>query len=98
MVSALPESELAAELLHLVRVAQRGLQRIVERLVGLQRATQVGELRAQLEQLAQRLDLPRHGLGREVVEAAEVQLDAELRRVRLITQLVLDAELEARLH
>ena len=40
----------------------------------------------------QRLDLSRDRVRREVVQALEVQVDAELARVRLLAQLVLDRE------
>jgi hypothetical protein len=83
---------------HLVGVAERRLEHLVELLVGLQRAAQVGQLRAQVEQLAQRLHLAGDGVGREVVDAAEVEVDGQLGRVGLLAQLVLDGEREVRLH
>src|SRR5687767_5707927 len=85
---ALRQSELGAELVHFFRVTQRGLKYFVELLVGLQRPAKVGELRAQIQELAQRLDLLRHGFGREVVHAAEIQIDRQLRRVSVFGQLV----------
>ena len=49
-------------------------------------------------QLAERLHLLRHRFGREVVHAAEVEIDGELRRIRIFGQLVLDGERQMRLH
>src|SRR5215212_8647974 len=58
----------------LVFVGECRLQDLIELVAPLQRPAQVGELRAQLEQLAQRLHLPRHLVGREVVQALEMEV------------------------
>src|SRR3954451_7697222 len=77
----------------------RGLQQILHPLLGrrlpVHVGQEVGQLRARLEQLAQRLDLARHRRGREVVHALEGDVDAEL---RLAGQRVRDAERHPRLH
>src|SRR6185437_12250814 len=52
-------AELRAQLLHLVFVAQCGLKNVVQLVVALQRTAQVGQLRTQIEQLLERLHLPR---------------------------------------
>src|SRR6185437_2672598 len=82
-------AELRAQLLHLVFVAQGRLQNVVELLVALQRAAQVGQLVAQVEQLLERLHLPRHSVGREVIQALEREIDAEFPGIRILAQLVL---------
>src|SRR6185436_3981027 len=81
IVSALRQSELRPQLVHLVGIAERRLQDFVELLVGLQRPAQIRELRPEIEQLTQRLYLLCDGLGREVIHAAEIQIDRELRRI-----------------
>src|SRR5262245_44257647 len=98
IVSTLRQSELRPQLVHFVSVAERRLEDLVELLVGLQRPAQVGELGPEIEQLTQWLHLLRNGFGREVIHAAEVEIDRELRRVRVFRQLVLDGEREVGLH
>src|SRR6478752_3796491 len=98
IVSALRQSELRPQLVHLVGVAERRLQDLVELLVGLQRPAQIGELCPKIEQLTQRFHLLRNGFGREVIHAAEIEIDRELGRVRVFRQLVLDGERKMRLH
>ena len=56
---------------------------------------EVGELRARLQQLVERVDLARHGGGREVVHALEGELDVE---IALAGQRVGHLEGDARLH
>src|SRR6476469_4572797 len=98
IVSALRQSELRPQLVHLVSVTERRLQDLIELLVGLQRPAQIGELCPEIQQLTQWLHLLRDRIGREVIHAAEIEIDRELRRIRVFGQLVLDAEREVRLH
>src|SRR5919199_1566 len=87
--------DLRPQLPHRFCVVDGFLQDLLKLVVPLQPAAQVGELTAQLEELAQRLHLLGDPVGGEVVEALELQLDADLVAARL--ELVLDRELEARL-
>src|SRR3954469_5041833 len=77
------------------RVLQQILHPLLGRRLPVHVGQEVGQLRARLEQLAQRLDLARHRRGREVVHALEGDVDAEL---RLAGQRVRDAERHPRLH
>ena len=85
-------------LFELVGVAHRVVQQLVQFVVALQAAAQIGQLGAQVEQFLQRLDLLRHLFGLEVVQALEVQVHLELARIGVIAELVFDREGQVRLH
>src|SRR3989475_4606299 len=78
--------QLRLELLALLLVAQRRLQQLLQLLVALDLAAQVGELIAQVEQLLQRLHLPRHPVGAKVVHALELEFHADLARVGIVRE------------
>src|SRR5918999_2430725 len=87
--------DLRPQLSHGVCIVDCLLQDLFELVVPLQATAEVGELRAQLEQLTQWLHLLSHLVRREVLEALELQLDGDLRPVRV--ELVLGRELQPRL-
>src|SRR5687768_4281258 len=51
ILRALRQSKLGAQFVHLFRIAKRRLKHFIELLIGLQRPSKIGELRAQLEEL-----------------------------------------------
>ena len=69
---AVPSS--ACSLSRVLRIRDRVEQRLVELVVALQAAAQIGEPRPQIQQLLERLDLLGHVLRREVVQAFEVEI------------------------
>jgi hypothetical protein len=64
----------------------------------LERSAQVAQARAELQKLAQRLDLTGHVLRLEVLHAGKAEIDADLSGVGIVAQLVLDIEGDARFH
>src|SRR5208283_4094739 len=82
---ALGLGDLALELFQLGRIAESGLQQVVQLVVALQTAAQVRQLGAQIQQVVQRFDLLGY-LGRlEILQAAEFQIDAQLSSVGIVT-------------
>src|SRR5687767_13154701 len=91
-------AHLTLQFLELFRAAHRIQQRLFQLVVALQAAAQIREPGAQIEQLAERLHLPRHVLRLEIVHALELQIDFQIWRVWIFAQLVLDIEAQMRLH
>src|SRR6266545_708164 len=90
--------EFRLELLALLFVGQSRLEDFLEFLVALDLAAQIGELPAQLEELAQRLNLLRDPIRREVIQAREVHFHGDLSGVRIVGQLVVHRDPQVRLH
>ena len=86
------------QLVEFVGLAHRVEQRFVEFVVGLKRALQVIEAGAQIKQLLQRLYLTSHLFRLEIFQALELQIHANLSRVRVLTEFVFHREREVRLH
>src|SRR5579864_2763891 len=82
----------------LIGLAYRVQQRVIQLLIGLQRAFQVIESCAQIQQFFQWLHLSRHLLGLEVLEALEPQIHFDLAGIGIFAQFVFDREGEMRLH
>src|SRR6267378_941043 len=80
--------QLRLELLPLLLVAQRRLKQLLELIVALDLAAQIGELVAQVEEFLQRLNLARHPVGAEVVHALELELHPDLSGVGIVRELV----------
>jgi hypothetical protein len=78
-ITACPISFLSCAILS---ASLRRLEDLLQLVVALQAAAQVRQLLPQLEQLAQRIDLLRDPVRREVVQALELQIDPDLARVR----------------
>src|SRR3954462_5872342 len=95
-IAASLRSEFRLQLLHGSRIVQGVLQDLLELVVALQAAPQVGELGAEVEQLLERGDVARDRIGREVVEALEGHVHGELAAAFL--ELVVDREVDTRLH
>src|SRR5690606_12312330 len=76
----------------------RRLKDLVELVVPLEAATQIGELPTQVEELAQRLHVLGYALGSEVVQALETQIDADLSSIGFVGEKVVDGEGEVGLH
>src|SRR5262249_403274 len=82
--SAIASLHFVLQFAHFVFVLERLHQNLVELVITLKSAAQVGELGAQVEQLFQRLDLL-GDIGRlEIVHALEAQVDADLARIRIL--------------
>ncbi len=77
------------QLVQLLGVADSVEQQLFEFVVALQRAAQVREPGSQIEQFLQRLHLLGHIARFEVFHLLEVQIDLQLRSVRIFAQLVL---------
>src|SRR5215468_3140683 len=65
-IAASLRSELGLQLLHGAGIVERVLKNLLELVVALQRAAQIGELRPEVQQLLERRHLLGHRLGREV--------------------------------
>src|SRR6185437_2376744 len=91
-LSLLTGAQFRAQLVELFGIRNRIHKHLVELFVRLQRSPQVAQLAAKLQQFAQRTNLPGHLLGLKIFQTAEIQIDLQVARVRILAQLVLHAE------
>ena len=80
----------ALQLVQLFRIADSLKQQFFQLVVALQAAAKIRETLAEIQKLLERLDLAGDVFGFEVVHALEVQVDLEIRRIRLVAQFVFD--------
>src|SRR5690606_10433887 len=90
--------DLRLQLVEFRLARERRLEDLLQLVVPLQAATQVRELATQVQELPEWLHLLRYTLGREVVEALETEVDADLAGIGFFGEKVVDGEGEVGLH
>src|SRR5579862_8562073 len=91
-IGTFPLSHFLLQLVQLFGVANGFQQRLLQFVISLQAAAQIGQPRAQVQQFLERFHLARHIFRVEIVHGLEMQIDLEVGGIRLLTELVLHGE------